>query len=435
MLNRVITVFIFLMMISFCFAIKPVYDMFIVNQTEKEAEDGTIIVVSQLQGFPATETNSYYDSLFKSKNGWISRAGATQVNRFWPTFEIKLKDSNRVLCYMKIQDFETAVGNETAALTFKVHKKYENGTLYDIFCGPLPYDDYKYPKLLLALQGTIDNKHYYGYGFDDTVQHMFLWLDNKNAKYDDLFTNTPMIMNYLVGLFPKGSSFFFEERHKDDIKTFYEHVKEPYRYIIDLEVTKCEALLEDGRWFLLSDNIMEALELLVENDDSEGLELKKRVDTLLEYYNEYFTNYFRKSFIDRTILRIDNRNFIPKYDKPITTIEEINEYKLWLTSSEVKYDVPITTQEELNAYLEWLKLNYSPDTFNSFYFIDEVQARTRVNPIHLDIKLVDNGPLVDLYGTEFKFELTDTGYKVTSAGYDKKFGTNDDVSRSFKGVK
>jgi len=439
MLKRIIIVLIFLTILSSNFSVysqtKPLSDRYIAKQIEKEAEDGTVIVVSLLQNIDSYKLG--FSAVFQEGTSIYPSNAKSQVKEAWLPYEIKLKDSDKVLCYMKVQDFETAVGNDTTALTFKVHKKYEYGTLYDIFCGPLPYEEYQYPSKKIMTHGK-DDKYYYGNGYDDIVQHTFLWLDNENPEYNEIFTNTPMILNELTGfLLSTNAPNYFNNRHKDDRKSFYEHLKEPYRYIIGLEVTKCELLLKDDRWFILSDNIMGALELLVENEDSEGLALKKRVDVLLEFYNEYFTRNLIYDFAKDIVFRINFRNFESKYNKPITTMEEREEYIKWIENDRIisQYEQPITTQEELDTYLEWLKIYYTPYTMNSFYLRDRVQRETRVNPTYLNINIIDNGPLVDPYGTEFKFELTDTGYKVTSAGYDKKFGTEDDLSRSFKGVK
>ena len=267
-------------------------------------------------------------------------------------------------------------------LTITKYKDFEYFTAYNFaFKYRNLFDKDSYLNLLKGFLGNKDEGVLYkllhyaeenSYAFPIEIQFL---VDKKNGIYcTSSYREAPFNKLFLDNITP-------------ETEELYKMIADYYWDLIMTKIAEHETKMSEYSYRIIKNdtNINIAFNVSSKYEPEKGLELSEKIRELQE--QEEKTKDIREtkrslSIYTTPVYRIRPDEGLPK--RP-----------------EIKGDLP-TTDEELKRYLEWINIVYE---------------RTR-----------SFGYLIDDFGIDIKFEITEEGLKATSAGSDKKFGTEDDIS-------
>jgi len=298
-------------------------------------------------------------------------------------------------------------------------KRYpDNLLIYNIYCLTKKHilGEVNIPKNYLA------KEHDWDYTFEK-VQ------DFKNVSYYRLYMimydiQDPFKLQYKT---PPASAMIRNFLGEDNIdKSFYAYEQENHFWIDGKTDLHCGCLLNftisDGENIISMQQQYDALNDTLVYIATDGLKTNqgKRLinDSPLNKLIEYITFFDKENGVSLTelknsmeehreqyysILAAKNatKNLLFSYTRPVSEILIRLDKENNLPHPNIAGELP-TNEDELKIYLSWLlnALNVAGNEYESFY---------------------------DSYGTEVIFEITAFGIRLISAGYDKEFGTEDDI--------
>ena len=356
--------------IAFCQQVRFV-EIFKTNIT---ADDGQTIILKQLKD--------------PSDDPWTRDSARVQL------FD---KNETKLLGEFTFGKFLFPEQTDKYAFELKKVKDYKNVTLYDFIVKytyiPMTVRD-RYT--ILPIQEWIREYHPPVPKAGDTITYTLkLWIDKDDGEYSGSLTYTPFDLTF--------SSF--------ESYDYYTHIKDVVLDLVKEEFDNYRKDFEKGEPHEISYYFQRVtMRWVAANDQKTSIELQKQFDDLkkenskvLDVYRIKYNNKIMLSWYTSSISTLQkqlesNKKYLSNPSRNVTE----NEQKTLDAPErpEVAGELPVN-EEELEAYKMWAQRIF----FTLKYELPH-----------------------DEYGTLIKFELTGEGLTAMSAGPDKIFGTDDDMS-------
>ena len=213
-----------------------------------------------------------------------------------------------------------------------------------------------------------------------------IWIDKK----EDLYCSSQNLTYY--------NSIYFGM--KNMYKEYYTNLIDLFTYKINDDLSHYENSLDNyeyydpqtANWFLRG---------IFESDETVYNELNDRFKMLIEY---------QEGIEDQ----LKNQRLLKRYALPVPIAKEYfetyNTEEIKLRSINISGKLP-KNKTELKRYISWMEKYIVPVIYEAE-----------------DMGDLDVNPFCDFYNTQVKYDLVKGGLKITSAGRDKVFGTDDDQS-------
>ena len=207
-------------------------------------------------------------------------------------------------------------------------------------------------------------------------KHYYFWIDKDNKYSGSIAFSlgfSPVVLN---------------EKEIDSLKEYYEHIEDLYLDFVQNEIDIYKEKLErDDFTFNINYSVYFVINFISLFNPENGTRLNGEMSEI------------NKQIVMKRNASANN-TLLVRFILPVSKLCEAYVYRITEKELENKptFELPMN-EEELKIYLDWLVSLENPK----------------------------GGMILDAYGTEVKFELTDEGLKVMSAGTDKEFGTDDDT--------